>query len=178
MTAIATLFGIGRARFAPGTFGSLAAALLAAVLVYLPHGWLLLLIGAVVASLVGTVAADRYMRAKGTDHDPSEIVIDELAGQWVTYGVWYLWIAGITSERNTAVALQLETLPLFLLLGFVLFRFFDIVKPWPISLADRKVKGGFGVMFDDVLAGFAAGSVLYMVYLFLPAFTGQMEEMP
>ncbi len=178
MNAIATMCGIGRIKIAPGTMGSLVAALMAAALLQLPFGWFVLIPAAVLASLLGTVAADSYMRRHPGAHDPSEIVIDELAGQWITYAVWYLWIVGITSEEASVSMLEVEAAPKFLIIGFLLFRFFDILKPWPISLADRKIKGGFGVMFDDVLAGFAAGSVLYILYLFWPMFSGQMEPMP
>lgn len=178
MNAVATLCGIGRSPIAPGTMGSIAAALAAAAILQLPSGWLILLPATVLASLLGTVAAHAYMQRGDVAHDPREIVIDELAGQWVTYAVWYLWIVGITSERASLTLIEVEAAPVFLLVGFLLFRFFDILKPWPISWADRKVKGGFGVMFDDVLAGFAAGSVLYLLYLFWPMVTGQLEEMP
>lgn len=178
MNAIATLGGIGRIKFAPGTMGSLVAALIAAVLLQLPFGWFILIPAAVLVCLLGTVAADSYMRHTGTAHDPSEIIIDEVAGQWITYAVWYLWIVGITANEASFTLLEVEAAPQFLIIGFLLFRFFDIVKPWPIGWADRKVKGGFGVMFDDVLAGFASGSVLYLLYLFWPMVTGQMEEMP
>ncbi|NBO18797.1 MAG: phosphatidylglycerophosphatase A, partial [Proteobacteria bacterium] len=66
--------------------------------------------------------------------DPGEIVVDEVAGQWLLLSAF--------SATGPAY-----------IIGFVLFRAFDIVKPWPISLADRKIHGGFGVMFDDILAG-------------------------
>jgi len=177
MNAIATVCGIGRAPFAPGTWGSLAAALVATALLQFSYGWFILLPAAMLVTLLGTVASDAYMRTKGTDHDPSEIVIDEVAGQWITYAVWYLWVMGTASGADF-VLLEMEQTISFLVIGFLLFRFFDILKPWPIGWADRKVKGGFGVMFDDVLAGFAAGSVLYLLYLFWPMVTGQMEEMP
>lgn len=177
MNAIATLGGIGRIKFAPGTMGSLVAAVVAAALLQLSSGWFILLPASVLACLLGTVAADAYMRSQGTDHDPSEIIIDEVAGQWMTYAVWYLWIIG-TASHASFTALEVEEVFQFLGIGFLLFRFFDILKPWPISWADRKIKGGFGVMFDDVLAGFAAGSILYLLYLFWPMLTGQMEEMP
>lgn len=178
MNAIATFFGIGRAPFAPGTMGSLAAALIAAGLLQLSYGWFILLPAAVLVCLLGTVASDSYMRRQPGAHDPSEIVIDEVAGQWITYAVWYLWIVGITAQDTDVIQLEVEAEPQFLAIGFLLFRFFDILKPWPISWADRKIKGGFGVMFDDVLAGFASGSVLYILYLFWPMFFGQLEEMP
>jgi phosphatidylglycerophosphatase A len=179
MNAIATMFGIGKSPWAPGTVGSLVAALLAFAVLHIPGGgWYVLMGGAVLFSLLGTLASDHYMRATGAEHDPSEIVVDELAGQWITYAVWYLWIVGITSHEASYTLLEVEAAPQFLVIGFFLFRFFDILKPWPIGWCDRKIRGGFGVMFDDVLAGFAAGSVLYAVYLFWPLMFGQLQEMP
>ncbi|MFT6387957.1 MAG: phosphatidylglycerophosphatase A [Cellvibrionaceae bacterium] len=68
------------------------------------------------------------------------------------------------------LALPLIQSPLkwyWIILGFVLFRFFDIVKPWPILLVDRKVEGGFGIMFDDVLAGIYAGALLMLIVWWL-----------
>lgn len=141
---LATVCGVGRIRPAPGTWGSLAALPLPLLA---PAGTdpLLLIPAAVLVFVVGCWAASRYQRLTGT-HDASEIVIDEVCGQWI--------------------ALCLVSLsPLSVLVGFVLFRLFDIVKPWPIRWVDRKVGGGFGVMLDDVLAGIAAAACLYGVAL-------------
>ena len=80
------------------------------------------------------------MKAVGV-HDPGAIVIDEVAGQWLTLAVAPLD-------------------PLAYLLGFVLFRIADVLKPWPASWLDRRVGGGFGVMIDDVAAAVYAGGVL------------------
>ncbi len=179
MNQIATLFGLGNIKRGPGTAGSFAAALLAFVILQLPHGWPILIAGTVLFSLLGTVAADRYMASHPEfAHDPQQVIVDELAGQWLTYIVWYLWIVGITAHEVNASMLDVDVSPQFLFIGFLLFRFFDILKPWPISWADRKVKGGFGVMFDDILAAFPAGSILYLIYLFWPMLGGQMESMP
>ena len=179
MNAIATLFGLGNVKRGPGTAGSLAAAILAFGILQLSHGWLILIVGTVIASLVGTVAAQRYMDTHPElAHDPQQVIVDELAGQWLTYIVWYLWIVGITSRDISASMLEVDVSPQFLFIGFLLFRFFDILKPWPISWADRKIHGGFGVMFDDILAAFPAGSILYLIYLFWPMLGGQMESMP
>lgn len=143
---LATVFGIGRIKPAPGTWGSIAALpfpLLA------PAGFdpLYLLIAAGLAFFAGCWAANRYQALSG-QHDASEVVIDEVCGQWI--------------------ALSLVSLtPLAILVGFVLFRVFDIVKPWPIRWVDRHVDGGFGVMLDDVLAGAAAAGCLYGIALIL-----------
>jgi phosphatidylglycerophosphatase A len=137
---LATWFGAGLLPIAPGTWGSLAA---------LPCAWLIhaylggrgLAIAVVVIFAAGLWAADRY--AKGSAMvDPGAVVIDEVAGQW-------------------AVLLMVEPDLLLYGLGFVLFRAADIVKPWPVSWADRRLGGGLGIMVDDILAAVYAGALLY-----------------
>ncbi len=177
MKNLATLFGVGLVPYAPGTAGSLVALALAAVILALPYGWAWLALGIIVFTRLGTVAADRHMQAHGTDHDPKEIVIDELVGQWLTFTVWQCWMVTLAGVGNAFVLLnEVTATPLYLVLGFVLFRFYDIVKPWPISLADRKIKGGWGVMFDDLLAAVAAGTTLYVIHLVMPIITGEIGE--
>lgn len=107
---------------------------------------LALWIGAGVVTLVGVWAAAGYQAATGR-HDASEVVIDEVAGQWTA--LLALPIAGAGLSLQAAAA------------AFVLFRLFDIWKPGPIGWADRRLGGGLGVMVDDVLAGIAAGAVLW-----------------
>ena len=176
--SLATLYGAGLSPVGPGTAGSLVAALVAFGLLQLPYGWALLAVGGLLFTYLGTKSATRYMVDHTTAHDPSEIVVDELAGQWLTYSVWHLWLMMMAGSFHASVALlnDVAASPLYLALGFVLFRFFDILKPWPISLADRKLKSGFGVMFDDVLAAIPAGTVLYLIYLFSPYFFGGLES--
>ncbi len=127
-------FGSGAAPVAPGTFGTLMGV---ALYLHLPAlSWPLYLLFLLAATLVGIWLCERTTRDIGV-HDHGGIVWDEFVGYWITMflapaGWW--WI----------------------LVGFVLFRFFDIVKPWPIRWLDQHVKGGFGVMIDDVLAGVMA----------------------
>ena len=139
-TWLATWFGAGLLPWAPGTWASLAALPFAWGLVWLGGPWLLLAAAALVFGL-GLWAAGRYMRAVGV-HDPGAVVIDEIAGQWLT-----LCIAPLD--------------PRAYLLGFVLFRLADVLKPWPVSWLDRRVGGGFGVMIDDVAAAVYAGLLLW-----------------
>ena len=136
---IATFFGSGLLKPASGTFGSLAA---------LPPGLLIaerfgasgLLIGAALAYGLGHWASTVWIN--GTeDKDPSPIVIDEVAGLWLT-----LTLAPLT--------------PLGAALAFGVFRFFDIVKPWPVRWADKNIGGATGIMLDDILAGIWAALVL------------------
>ncbi len=150
---LATWFGSGYAPKAPGTVGSVFA---------LPVGWLIadqggavwLGSGVVLVTFVGVWVANAYMAQAG-EHDPGPVVIDEVAGQWLAM---LPMAAGLTWQAVLA--------------AFVLFRLFDIWKPWPISLADRSIAGGFGVMFDDILAGFAAAACLYGLAVFMPNLLG------
>lgn len=130
---VGTFFGSGLSPRAPGTVGSLASLALWAPLVLGGTPWWLRLGVAAGIFTLGTIASAAIVRARGAE-DPQIVVIDEVAGMGVT-----LLLAGAS--------------PWSLGLGFALFRLFDIWKPWPVRLADRRVKGGFGVMLDDVLAG-------------------------
>ena len=137
-TVLATFFGVGRAPFAPGTVASAIA---------LPFAWLILwklgvaalLVASLAAYLAGVWATGEYARAFGKD-DPSECVIDEVAGQWL------------------ACALAPLSLPGFAV-AFVLFRIFDISKLWPVSLGE-KLPGGWGIMTDDMIAGAMAAAII------------------
>jgi phosphatidylglycerophosphatase A len=140
---ISTFFGCGFLKPAPGTIGSLAA---------LPFVWLLYTFGGfeifilitIILFIVGIWAAGISRHSFNRD-DPSEIVIDEVVGQWATLLVFV---------PSNAV---------HYFLGFVLFRIFDIFKPWPINWADKKIKGGLGIMLDDILAAVYAGGALYFI---------------
>lgn len=139
LSLIATWLGSGRLPWAPGTWGSLAA---------LPFAWVIhgmagpvgLGLAAVLTFVVGWPVSARYARQMG-QQDPGEIVIDEVAGQWLTL---------VVAPRD----------PVIYAIGFVLFRIFDIFKPWPISFVERKLSGGLSIMLDDVIAGVLAAAVL------------------
>lgn len=146
--AIATLFGAGFLRPASGTWAS-AIAVALGVAAY-QAGWALAVpAGFVVATLAGFWAVPRYLRATGGT-DPSEVVIDEVAGQLLalSFTVIPLWRHGV--EDMLLAAWPGWAAP------FLLFRLFDIWKPWIIGRADR-MEGAAGVMLDDLLAGLFAG---------------------
>jgi phosphatidylglycerophosphatase A len=141
---IATGFGSGLAPKAQGTFGSLAA-IVPWLLLYtvLPvWGWLLLI---AVSFGVGVWACDVAGRLIGVD-DHRSLVWDEFVGQWIAL-LPVLIVPGWA----------------WIVTGFVLFRVFDVWKPWPIAWFDRRVKGGLGVMLDDVIAGIFAAIVLHLI---------------
>jgi len=132
---VATWFGVGFLPIAPGSWGSLAA---------LPFAWAItslwgipgLGVAAAIAFLGGWWAAGRIARASG-QHDPGFIVIDEIAAQWLVL------LAAPLDWRAYAAA-------------FLLFRIFDITKPWPARLVERRVAGGLGIMLDDIVAALYA----------------------
>jgi phosphatidylglycerophosphatase A len=144
---IASFFGVGLLRPAPGTWGSAAA---------LVPGWALIQMGGsaalltaiIGASLVGWWACAVIGRQGGVS-DPPGVVIDEVAGQW---------IALLPASLN----------PLHFLLAFAAFRLFDITKPFPARWIDRKMKTGLGAMLDDIVAGIYAAIVVAIAVRFMP----------
>ena len=142
---IGTFFGVGYLPWAPGTWGT-AAALPVAYVLFLVGGFPALAIATVGATLLGWWATAEMTRGRD-NHDPSEVVIDEVVGMWIT-----LWPVFIGASHAGVDALQLWP---GWLAGFVLFRIFDINKFGPIGWADR-LDTPLGVMLDDVFAGIAA----------------------
>ncbi|MFV0476692.1 MAG: phosphatidylglycerophosphatase A [Parahaliea sp.] len=141
-------FGSGLSPKAPGTFGTLAAI----PFYYLLAGFSLPIYSLfiVFAFALGVWLCEHSSRDLGV-HDHPGIVWDEFVGFWLT-----MW----------AVPPGWQTV----LLGFVFFRLFDIIKPWPIGWLDRRVHGGLGIMIDDVVAGVMAGAILHLIMWVVPAF--------
>lgn len=131
-------FGSGLSPKAPGTMGTLAAIPLWWLLAQLPLSTYLVVV--LIAAVAGIVICGRAADRLGV-HDHGGIVWDEFVGFWIAMA---------------ALPVTWQSL----ILGFVLFRLFDILKPWPISWLDRRVSGGFGIMIDDVIAGLAAAGVI------------------
>ncbi len=147
VTLIATYLGTGYSPIWPGTTGTLATIPLAYGLLKCGHAWLYL--ATVVLFLVGIWAAGEYCALTG-EPDSRKVVIDEVVGYLLC-----LWAVPYT--------------PMNLLVAFLLFRLFDTWKPWPIRLVDRHVKGGFGVMADDVCAGAVSAGLLWFLQPYLKA---------
>jgi phosphatidylglycerophosphatase A len=139
---IGTGFGTGYVPIAPGTAGSLLALLFYFLFPFTPVTWLII---SIIVFLAGIWISG--IIESNTRKDPSEVVIDEFVGQWVSL-------------------LFLPRYPLIYIGGFFLFRFFDIVKPFPANVS-QKINGGFGIMLDDICAGvYANFSLQLIVYLF------------
>ena len=142
---IATFFYIGHLRPAPGTWGSLAALPAAAILYALAGPYAVVVSIAVVYAL--GLWATTVETAGQDDHDPSEIVIDEVVGQWLAL---LPVLFGAAATESPVLALWPGWIA-----AFVLFRLFDITKPGPVDWADRR-GDATGVMLDDVIAGLMA----------------------
>jgi phosphatidylglycerophosphatase A len=144
-TLLVTLFGLGKIRFMPGTFGSLATTIF---LFYLFHSLNIssniVLIGLVFIFVYSFYAVSSYIR-DNDNKDPREIVIDEFLGQSIPIYLYEI-SHGTTKENNEAI--------IFYVVFFILFRYFDIMKPFPVSFFDKNFKNSFGVIMDDICAGF------------------------
>lgn len=143
---VATWFGAGLLPKLPGSWGSLAA---------LPFAWAIadaagpigLMVAAGAAYAAGLWASGVYLRRSG-DGDPGPVVIDEVAGQWLT-------LVPVAPD------------PWLFLIGFLLFRAADILKPFPANWIDRRLGGVHGVMLDDIVAGLYAGAILYALSIWV-----------
>ncbi len=138
-------FGSGKSPLMPGTVGTLLALPLYFLLAQLPT--LVYIVAVFLSFFVGVYLCERTSKELDV-HDHKGIVWDEFVGLWITL-------------------IMVPSGWLWLIVGFVLFRFFDMVKPWPICVVDRKVHGGFGIMLDDVLAGIAALACIQVAALWV-----------
>lgn len=173
---IVTFFGVGKIKFAPGSFGSLGAFPLQFIANYICLEYFQpedLLLGFLYAQLItilfclifGWVCVSKYID-KGEDKDPKEVVIDEVVGQLITnlgcsLGPIFVLNSKIPLSEKYAEVIFAYIVP------FLLFRVFDIIKPWPIGWIDRKFKGAAGVMLDDIAASLFAIIINYALVFFL-----------
>ncbi len=135
-------FGSGLAPKAPGTFGTLAAIpvyLLLVMLTPIHYAIMVLIMSVAGIYICGKTAADVGV------HDHGAIVWDEFVGFFIT-----MFMVPVSWQS--------------ILVGFLLFRFFDILKPWPISFIDKKMTGGLGIMFDDIVAGLFALLIMQLIF--------------
>ncbi len=143
---LSSWFGCGFINPAPGTWGSLGA-IPFGIIIYMLGGAISLGIAVIIVTVIGLWSAGKFDKAMD-GHDSKMIVIDEVAG---------MWIALIPAALN----------PALIIIAFIAFRFFDIIKPYPISFLDQKVDGAVGVMADDILAGIFASLCVIGVGLWM-----------
>ena len=162
-----TMFGIGRISKIPGTIASFVTCLFYFLCIIFNVNIIFLLITFFIILILSIIFINKYF-SNFTEIDAKEIVIDEFLGQSIPLMSYYyflfnsndflsfIWIGGFFGTGHTSGFIS------WILISFLLFRFFDILKPYPINLIDKKMKNGFGVMLDDVLAGIFATLVLYI----------------
>tara|TARA_A100000164_G_C21805167_1_gene722669 strand:- start:561 stop:1064 length:504 start_codon:yes stop_codon:yes gene_type:complete len=143
-TLFVTMFGVGKIKIIPGTFGSLATVIIFYILFHsLNISSNLILLGLTIIFMYSFIAVESYIK-KIENKDPREIVIDEFIGQSIPI---YLYEVSHGTEKSSDEAI------IFYAICFILFRFFDIRKPFPVNYFDRNYKNSFGVIMDDVCAG-------------------------
>ncbi len=144
-TIFVTMFGLGRIPKIPGTFGSLATVILLYIFFHVLNlSSILIFIFLVIIFFFSFTAVATHIK-DNTNKDPKEVVIDEFIGQSIPI---YLYEISHGSEKSSDEAI------IFYCVCFILFRFFDIVKPFPVNFFDKNFKNSFGVIMDDVCAGF------------------------
>jgi len=140
-----TMFGLGKIKLIPGTFGSLATT---GILYYLFHklniSSNIILIGLLFILIYSFYAISSHIK-NSENKDPEEIIIDEFIGQSIPIYLYEI-SHGVTKESNDAI--------IYYAVFFILFRYFDIIKPFPVCFFDKNFKNSFGVIMDDICAGF------------------------
>lgn len=147
ITFLATGSYVGKIPLAPGTWGTAVGVLFYSLIHYLPeHAYIAMLVTFIILSVWVSNHAQKIFE----DADPPQVVIDEIAGFLVTMAF-----------HRPAWSM--------ILCGFILFRVFDIIKPWPVSWIERRFDDGRGIVFDDVFAGIYANAALWIFEFLLPA---------
>jgi len=140
-----TLLGLGKINFIPGTFGSLATTILLYCLFHILNiSSNIILIGLIIIFIYSFYAVSSHIK-ESKNKDPGEIVIDEFLGQSIPIYLYEI-SHGKIKDSNEAI--------IYYAIFFILFRYFDIVKPFPVSFFDKNFKNSFGVIMDDICAGF------------------------
>lgn len=152
--SLLTMLGIGNSKYAPGTVASFITCLIYIYFYSIQLHILLLIFGVFIIFVLSVYSIDNFKNLF-SDIDAKEIVIDEFIGQSIPV----LTIYNLVEKDN------LNHFILYTFISFILFRVFDIWKPYPINIIDKKMKNGFGVVMDDIIAGFFSALILLLVIL-------------
>ena len=157
-----TMFGIGYFKYAPGTAASFITCIIYYILwiaEFSLHNNKIYLVCFLIIILIYSITIIDKLSHLFKKKDPKEIVVDEFVGQSIP-----LMSFIFSADTFVPIAEKTDNLIIFILLSFVLFRLFDIVKPFPINIVDKKMKNGVGVMLDDIIAGIYSTIVIYIIY--------------
>ena len=161
--SILTMFGVGYFKYAPGTVASFITCVIYYILWiagFSLHNNKIYLVCFLIIILIYSIAIIDKLSHLFKKKDPKEIVVDEFIGQSIPL-IFFLFrpeeFANLGGLTNNVVII-------YILLSFILFRFFDILKPFPINIVDKKIKNGAGVMLDDIIAGIYSTIIIYIIY--------------
>ena len=160
--SLLTMFGIGYFKYAPGTAASFVTCLIYYILWlsdFSLHSNKIYLVFFLIIILFCSIIIIDKLSHLFKKKDPREIVVDEFVGQSIP-----LMSFIFSADTFVPIGEKTDNLIIFILLSFVLFRLFDIVKPFPINIVDKKMKNGVGVMLDDIIAGIYSTIVIYIIY--------------
>ena len=160
--SILTMFGVGYFKYAPGTTASFITCLIYYILWlsdFSLHSNKIYLVFFLIITLFYSIIIIDKLSHLFKKKDPGEIVVDEFVGQSIP-----LMSFIFSADTFVPIGEKTDNLIIFILLSFVLFRLFDIVKPFPINIVDKKMKNGVGVMLDDIIAGIYSTIVIYIIY--------------
>ena len=184
LKAMLTMFGIGYSKYAPGTLASFTTCIIYLLIFYLSSNTLALFLFyynpeyVVYFLIIITISSinlinDRSFRDKFAKlfkkNDPKEIVIDEFIGQSIPIISYWYFNFGVANDsfKNASSFFYFNSFWAWIITSFILFRFFDILKPYPINIIDKKMKSGLGIMLDDIIAGIystIAGFIIWTLW--------------
>ena len=150
------MFGIGNSKYAPGTVASFVTCLIYIYFYNAKVNIFLLLLFVIITFIYSVYSIDKFKNSF-SQIDAKEIVVDEFIGQSIPI----ITIYSLVEKDNLSYFI------LYTFTSFVLFRIFDIWKPYPINKIDKKMKNGFGVILDDIIAGVYSVVVLFVIILFI-----------
>ena len=150
------MFAIGNSKYAPGTVASFITSLIFIFFYFIQVNILFLILGVSTVFIFSVYSIDRFKNSF-SEVDAKEIVIDEFVGQSIP----------ILSIYSFILKNDVGSFIFFVCISFILFRFFDIIKPYPINKIDKNIKNGFGVMLDDVIAGIYSSVILLIIGVFI-----------
>ena len=153
---ILSMFSIGRSKYAPGTVASFITSLIFIIFYNFQTNIIFLILSVSLIFIFSVYSIDKYKK-NFNEIDAKEIVIDEFVGQSVPILTIYSFV-----PKNS-----IATFVVLVIISFILFRLFDITKPYPINKIDKNMKNGFGVMFDDIVAGIYSSIILIIIVSFL-----------